>query len=484
MTRMYLALLLVFSVLFNAKGASGQEDEAIKRADDVIDRARKAYSKGQYIEAIQDFQIAEEIVHDPNTAWNVMRCYEGSELYKTAIQWLDRYSKASDINDSDRQAAKRYRIALQLRDRGVKLVKEGNHREALLAFLEAETLATFRLHHYYVADCYRGMGEHEKASTALSLFEETENITVPDREKAKSLRHKIGEVRAASSPPSSPPSSKTPPAAIPRPRPVKTNRPAAVHRSRPKRTPIVPVEGVRYRGTAFIVQGRNDIRQGSSCTTWVTPADSDKNCRVRVICQGRTIYGAGRTGYNQCRILRSPGLQYPQLVAQDTEGSYTDGDPMLSLAFPNGPVTVSDRSGRKTSVVTISSLVLERTGAPAPPVKATRPPAPVVRPLTEGAAEALALQFYSTRGEFAGQHRISISRTRLVRTGPNTAEARIRYRYTCIRGYCRGRQRGRDQRVFQFQRVGTQWNCTSMGPSLYVMPMQNGQPIMPPIFGR
>lgn len=92
------------------------------------------------------------------------------------------------------------------------------------------------------------------------------------------------------------------------------------------------------------------------------------------------------------------------------------------------------------------------------------PPLPTMgMPLSESLARVLATQFYNSYGEWAGQYAMTISRTRLVLTGPTTAEVHVQYNYTCIQAHCRGARSGVDQRIFYFQRTGLQWQVVNMG---------------------
>lgn len=83
--------------------------------------------------------------------------------------------------------------------------------------------------------------------------------------------------------------------------------------------------------------------------------------------------------------------------------------------------------------------------------------------LTDAAARVLITQFYNTRSRWAGQYAVTIAQTRLVVTGPRTAEIHARYHYTCVRRHCRGGRSGVDQRVFFLRRRGPQWQVIRMG---------------------
>jgi hypothetical protein len=98
---------------------------------------------------------------------------------------------------------------------------------------------------------------------------------------------------------------------------------------------------------------------------------------------------------------------------------------------------------------------------------ATPQPQPSLgQPLDEGMARTLAIRYYSTQSEWAGQYGISIMQTRMVPLGPDQAEVHIQYQYTCLRNQCGGGRFGSDQRVFYYQRYGTQWQVVRMGPHM------------------
>lgn len=127
-------------------------------------------------------------------------------------------------------------------------------------------------------------------------------------------------------------------------------------------------------------------------------------------------------------------------------GTYT----IRVTRFGTGPVT-----GYVAFTLSITSSV-----GYTPPVNT------YITPLTDALARVLVNQYYSTQGQFAGQYAINIIRTRMVNTGPTTAEVHVQYHYTCMRSHCSGARSGQDQRIFYFQTIGNSWRVVRMGPHM------------------
>ena len=97
---------------------------------------------------------------------------------------------------------------------------------------------------------------------------------------------------------------------------------------------------------------------GSSCSVLVEPASGMFNCRVRVICGGAVIYGAGSSGYNHCTA--AGGL----VEAHDRGGTSSDGDPRMDISTGARQVVVSDGDGPASWTVTVQ---LTPPGGEGPP---------------------------------------------------------------------------------------------------------------------
>lgn len=102
------------------------------------------------------------------------------------------------------------------------------------------------------------------------------------------------------------------------------------------------VQRLTYYGIARDVQGRAPIGRGAQCRIVVNPAyGCGHNCRVRIACGQQLIYGAGASGYNECRITQTVGAA-PSIEVHDTGFSPSDSDPRLDLWTTAGRATVSD----------------------------------------------------------------------------------------------------------------------------------------------
>lgn len=108
--------------------------------------------------------------------------------------------------------------------------------------------------------------------------------------------------------------------------------------------PLIDAENRRERltetvvrtGTVTKVEGAPPAGAGAACTVDVSPASSGpSNCRVRVRCGGKLLYGDGQSGYNQCTLKNGR-------VGRLVDGKTTDGDPALDMDLAENTVIVSD----------------------------------------------------------------------------------------------------------------------------------------------
>jgi hypothetical protein len=92
------------------------------------------------------------------------------------------------------------------------------------------------------------------------------------------------------------------------------------------------------------------------------------------------------------------------------------------------------------------------------------PPPPPPPPLTDAEARRGAIRYYATRGEWAGQYRITeIARMRREELDGERVRMHIRYSYRCAIDRCQGAATGTDQRTFDFRRRGERWQVVGMG---------------------
>lgn len=107
-------------------------------------------------------------------------------------------------------------------------------------------------------------------------------------------------------------------------------------------------ENVVRTGTITKVEGTPPLPAGAACTVDVSPAASGQsNCRVRVRCGGKLLYGDGQSGYNQCTSKEG---RVGRLVDERT--SADDGDPALGMDLSENTVVVSE-DGDPSWTVTI-----------------------------------------------------------------------------------------------------------------------------------
>lgn len=97
-------------------------------------------------------------------------------------------------------------------------------------------------------------------------------------------------------------------------------------------------ETVVRTGTIQQLEGTPGLAKGAVCTVDVSPASGKGyNCRVRVRCGGRLIYGDGNSGFNECTIQNGRGEK-----VNDDRPSSVDHDPTLSLDLSEDTALVTD----------------------------------------------------------------------------------------------------------------------------------------------
>ena len=118
-----------------------------------------------------------------------------------------------------------------------------------------------------------------------------------------------------------------------------------------KAGPSRPVPQRHWRGSARQGSTHPTLPPGTSCDVFVTPAppDSQHNCRVRISCGGRMIYGRDNGnryyGYTNCTIGGSPSGEL-EIEALDPGVTSQDGDPAVQLRAREGSLVVRDDDGR------------------------------------------------------------------------------------------------------------------------------------------
>lgn len=107
----------------------------------------------------------------------------------------------------------------------------------------------------------------------------------------------------------------------------------------------------------------SDLAIGTSCALTIEAAAVGSfNCRVRIECAGRVVYGAGTSGFNMCHVERDGAL-----AVRDSRSD--DGDPALSLVDRGGAVTISVSTD--TWRMALSTAPVQTVGVPAGVVPST-----------------------------------------------------------------------------------------------------------------
>jgi hypothetical protein len=110
------------------------------------------------------------------------------------------------------------------------------------------------------------------------------------------------------------------------------------------------IAAATYEGTVRTTIGAAPASVGDACRIEVTPSSGGSYpCRVVVACDGRTLYGAGTTGYLACGLDTSRAL-----TARDDSPTPNGGDPMLDLRASHGEVIVHDQAPAGAWAVSIA----------------------------------------------------------------------------------------------------------------------------------
>lgn len=100
-------------------------------------------------------------------------------------------------------------------------------------------------------------------------------------------------------------------------------------------------EPILRTGTVTSTDGAAPVPMGAVCTADISPAKSGKaNCRIRVRCSGKLLYGDGQSGYNVCESQNGQ-------LARINDGSSTaeDGDPAMEMDLSENAVVLRDDGG-------------------------------------------------------------------------------------------------------------------------------------------
>ncbi len=135
--------------------------------------------------------------------------------------------------------------------RGQRLFDEAKHAEALVAFEAAYAAYPAAEFQYDIGLCHERLGHTDEAIAAFEAY----LAASPDAHDRADVEHRIGVLRARSSPPPSPPSEPEP--APPEPRIVTPPTPAPVNDAPPAEIDIVPQRerGLRAGGAVALALG-------------------------------------------------------------------------------------------------------------------------------------------------------------------------------------------------------------------------------------
>ena len=81
--------------------------------------------------------------------------------------------------------------AAELHERGIQLFQQGNYRDAIQAFEQAEQLAHSRTNIMNLARCHQELGEHEQALRYLDRYLQEPNLPQDARTRAEQMRQQL-----------------------------------------------------------------------------------------------------------------------------------------------------------------------------------------------------------------------------------------------------------------------------------------------------
>src|SRR5690606_24254095 len=79
---------------------------AVERARELAENGRQLFSEGSWDDAIEAFETAYGLVHDPNLLYNVSLAHERAGRFETAADALDRYRIVAPAAERETLAAK------------------------------------------------------------------------------------------------------------------------------------------------------------------------------------------------------------------------------------------------------------------------------------------------------------------------------------------------------------------------------------------
>lgn len=97
-------------------------------------------------------------------------------------------------------------------------------------------------------------------------------------------------------------------------------------------------ERVEQHARVTKTEGRAPVQMGAACALWLYPQwIGGHNCRAKITCGGRVLYGVGSNGYGGCEVVDG------KLVAFNDNSH--EGDPVLNWDVPRGTLSLVVKEG-------------------------------------------------------------------------------------------------------------------------------------------
>jgi hypothetical protein len=100
------------------------------------------------------------------------------------------------------------------------------------------------------------------------------------------------------------------------------------------------VAPLKLRLRAKEISGPSPIAEGAGCdfeTRFMMRSKESGECKARLVCEGRTLYGDGEAGYGHCRLAGDRITTF-----SDDKESFRDSDPAVELDVAKGELVLRD----------------------------------------------------------------------------------------------------------------------------------------------
>jgi tetratricopeptide (TPR) repeat protein len=105
--------MLIVTVLLVASPVWAEQMDTAHEAQVLHEQGVNAFQQERYLDAIQAFEAAERMSHNPNNLWNIMSCFERLGNLDAALVSLERYLSSPDLAPQDRETAAQRRVELE-----------------------------------------------------------------------------------------------------------------------------------------------------------------------------------------------------------------------------------------------------------------------------------------------------------------------------------------------------------------------------------